>query len=289
MFLDRRLVRSCVVAVQGQYLQHFRGRRTRIKYVTGVTDLDEVFRHTTACGCVCPRISLRREGRPGLVVERFELEGASARVRMVYVVLLVVSSVSSGRLWFNKIRVGAAVGLLLLQYALSVLVMALVVCCVTCSVCLVALCCLVVSSGEVFPELFLAYSGGGFSQNFFVLVSVLLPSRLRCIVGLRCAVGWLVHSGGFSQNGALVILVECVALTTGCGRVDALSGVLLRASVVHMWLCPCVLALSFGRDFTVCEVLGALSCSTFGTPLVVVRSILVVACVWCSLAVRVGL
>ncbi|MQL92579.1 hypothetical protein Taro_025201 [Colocasia esculenta] len=80
--------------------------------------------------------------------------------------------------------------------------MALVVCCVTCCVCLVALCCLVVSSGEVFPELFLACSGSGFSKNFFVLISVLLPSRLRCVVG------WLVRSGGFPQNGALVVLVE---------------------------------------------------------------------------------
>ncbi|MQM06532.1 hypothetical protein Taro_039356 [Colocasia esculenta] len=60
-------------------------------------------------------MSLRREGRPRLVVERFELEGAGARVRTVCVVLLMVSSISNSRLSFNKIRVGAAVGLLLLQ------------------------------------------------------------------------------------------------------------------------------------------------------------------------------
>ncbi|MQM23917.1 hypothetical protein Taro_056987, partial [Colocasia esculenta] len=85
--------------------------------------------------------------------------------------------------------------------------------------------------GEVFPQLFLAYSGGGFSQNFFVLISVLLPSGLRvemrCWLALcselRCTVGWLVRSGGSSQNDALVVLVECVAHTTGCGRADALS------------------------------------------------------------------
>ncbi|MQM06115.1 hypothetical protein Taro_038934 [Colocasia esculenta] len=62
----------------------------------------------------------------------------------------------------------------------------------------------------VLLELFLACSGGGFSQNFFVFVSVLLPSGLRCVVGwpyvlVECAVGWLVRSGGLSQNGVLVV------------------------------------------------------------------------------------
>ncbi|MQM20694.1 hypothetical protein Taro_053718 [Colocasia esculenta] len=111
-------------------------------------------------------------------------------------------------------------------------------------------------SGEVFRELFLACSGGGFSQNFFVLVSVLLPSGLRCIVGwpcvlllscclkVECAVGWLVRSGGLSQNGVLVVwwrfsqnclafvASQCVALTTCCGRADALCGAPLKSQHV---------------------------------------------------------
>ncbi|MQM10378.1 hypothetical protein Taro_043267, partial [Colocasia esculenta] len=77
----------------------------------------------------------------------------------------------------------------------------------------------------VLLELFLACSGGGFSQNFFVLVSILLPSGLRCVVGLFCArfwlsscylmvevCCWLVRSGGLSQNGVLVVLVELFGL-----------------------------------------------------------------------------
>ncbi|MQM23078.1 hypothetical protein Taro_056139 [Colocasia esculenta] len=66
MFLDRRLVRSRVIAVQGRYLQlcsssssitdcsvvslarlrPVRGRRTRIKYVISLTGLAKVFRHS---------------------------------------------------------------------------------------------------------------------------------------------------------------------------------------------------------------------------------------------------
>ncbi|MQL68403.1 hypothetical protein Taro_000698 [Colocasia esculenta] len=58
-FLDRHPIQSRVVAVQGQYRQQcncgvislarlrpVRGRRTQIKYVIGLTGLDEVFRHS---------------------------------------------------------------------------------------------------------------------------------------------------------------------------------------------------------------------------------------------------
>ncbi|MQL97034.1 hypothetical protein Taro_029718, partial [Colocasia esculenta] len=53
-FLDRRPVRSRVIAVQGQHLQQcsvasfgpFAGRRTRVRHVTGLTGLDEAFHHS---------------------------------------------------------------------------------------------------------------------------------------------------------------------------------------------------------------------------------------------------
>ncbi|MQL70495.1 hypothetical protein Taro_002809 [Colocasia esculenta] len=48
-FHDRRPAQSRAVAVQGQYLQRLRpvrGRRTRIKYVIGLTGLVEAFRHS---------------------------------------------------------------------------------------------------------------------------------------------------------------------------------------------------------------------------------------------------
>ncbi|MQM22427.1 hypothetical protein Taro_055478 [Colocasia esculenta] len=84
---------------------------------------------------------------------------------------------------------------------------------------------LVVSSGEVFPELFLVCSGGGFSQNFFVLVSVLLPSGLRCVVGWPCVLVRSPRTGccclgeGFPQ--------DCSVLVSSCCRVASRLSVLL--------------------------------------------------------------
>ncbi|MQM23685.1 hypothetical protein Taro_056752 [Colocasia esculenta] len=123
-----------------------------------------------------------------------------------------------------------------LAYALCVLVMSLVVCCVTCCVCLVALCCLIVSSGEVFPELFLACFGGGFSQNFFVLVSVLLPSGLRCVVGWLCVLVRFPKTvccclgEGFSQ--------DCSVLVSGCCRATSGVEVCCWLAGAFWWVLP---------------------------------------------------
>ncbi|MQL75922.1 hypothetical protein Taro_008312, partial [Colocasia esculenta] len=112
------------------------------------------------------------------------------------------------------------------------------------------LACLVMNSGEVLLEFFSVGSGGGFlslgqllsslksstvlphSFEVFVvwLVTVALPSRLRCIawlpcvLGLRCAVHLAGCSGEFSHSGALVVLVEVLP-----GPACVASAVLLAA------------------------------------------------------------
>ncbi|MQL71099.1 hypothetical protein Taro_003427 [Colocasia esculenta] len=180
---------------------------------------------------------------------RFELEGADVRVQMVCVVPLVVSSISCVlRAWC--VIAGWFVSLVLLMMELLVEVFlvrrtvadrsgAVLLVIVgyafgcMCSVVVERVCELWVPC--VLLELFLICSGGGFSQNFFVLVSVLLSSGLRCVVGWLCVL-----------DGALVVRVEafvasqCVALTTCCGRES-------------LWLAPC----HFGA-------VGATMCTTPG-------------------------
>ncbi|MQM02190.1 hypothetical protein Taro_034954 [Colocasia esculenta] len=73
-------------------------------------------------------------------------------------------------------------------------------------------------------------SGEGFSQDYSALVStvaVVLPQGSRMLLLLV----WRVHSGGFSQNGALVVLVEVLPRSALC---------LFRATVVlPLWFEVC--------------------------------------------------
>ncbi|MQM04738.1 hypothetical protein Taro_037551, partial [Colocasia esculenta] len=116
----------------------------------------------------------------------------------------------------------------------------------------------------VLLELFLACSGGGFSQNFFVLVSVLLPSRLSVLL-----VGWSVLIcvdrlfGVFvlvelSLDDSLSFLVEVLSRTAycliarfvflGCVVGNVVCAVAMRLAVLlvefgAVVLCFCALAL----------------------------------------------
>ncbi|MQL78424.1 hypothetical protein Taro_010854 [Colocasia esculenta] len=136
---------------------------------------------------------------PPLTSFQVEFVGAGARVRTVCVVPLVVCSVvvqqdSSG----SRRRVAVVVVLctwcviaswfvplvlLMMELLVEVFLVRKTVVDRSGAVLLVIVgcafgCMCSVVAERVFPELFLACSGGGFSQNSFVLVSVLLPSEL---------------------------------------------------------------------------------------------------------------
>ncbi|MQL93357.1 hypothetical protein Taro_026003 [Colocasia esculenta] len=102
-----------------------------------------------------------------------------------------------------------------------------------------------------FPRTVCCCSGEGFSQDYSVLVSVVavLPQ------GLSMMLFWLVRSGGFSQNGALVVLVEvlpgpaCVAPAVLLTVVFSLMvRVLPRIALCRFWrrFFPGILCVRFG-------------------------------------------
>ncbi|MQL73962.1 hypothetical protein Taro_006322 [Colocasia esculenta] len=99
----------------------------------------------------------------------------------------------------------------------------------TCLWLLSAWCWLVVGSGEVLPEFFLVGSGGSkVPQNCVVLVSGLFLARFCCYRATSesevcCWFGWCVLEG-FSQSGALVVLVEVLP-----GPACVASAILLTA------------------------------------------------------------
>ncbi|MQM07556.1 hypothetical protein Taro_040393, partial [Colocasia esculenta] len=184
------------------------------------------------------------------------------------------------RLLFNKILVGAVGGLLLLQ-------------CRVCGECGLWLAragvvvddevagrglpyvedsCRQVRCGALgrhrlhfrFPELFLACSGGRFSQNFFVLISVLLPSRLRVspkIVpySLLVANGALIgrSGGGFSQDCLALLLLAVVFSLKVFGNVVCAMAMRLAVLLVE------VLVLCFGPLFCMRKRLVVSSSSAF--------------------------
>ncbi|MQL86911.1 hypothetical protein Taro_019446 [Colocasia esculenta] len=109
-------------------------------------------------------------------------------------------------------------------------------------------CWLALGSGEVFPELFLACSGGGFSQNFFVLVS----SCCRAISGLRSGAfdrvfGYCVARMVLLRFPVLIVPLQLVmwllgvvvlcfrALACGVGEPTGLLCFVVRACVLPDW------------------------------------------------------
>ncbi|MQM02757.1 hypothetical protein Taro_035525, partial [Colocasia esculenta] len=182
-----------------------------------------------------------REAHPPLLPSRFELEGTGAHVQTVCVVPLVVNSVSSDIFltllglricgWRSRGRVlggfrvsdswVVTVGIRAMSYEIYNSVA-----CVVCG----WLVLVVLLMMELLVEVFLVRRT--IADEFDAVLLVIVGCAFGCMCfsmtervrlwcglhrcrpvvcgfsGLRCGVGWLVHSGGFSQNGALVVLVE---------------------------------------------------------------------------------